>query len=79
MAGCDQCEVVSLNGVACHETGCPNTWIDPATGEAHWRACRWCGSQFVPEERGQRFCDDSCWRSFQGLEDLESILAGDPA
>ena len=26
---CDQCEMLSINGVACHETGCPNsrkTW-----------------------------------------------------
>lgn len=22
---CDQCEMVSINGVACHETGCPNS------------------------------------------------------
>lgn len=21
---CDQCEIVSINGVACHERGCPN-------------------------------------------------------
>lgn len=21
---CDQCEMLSINGVACHETGCPN-------------------------------------------------------
>ena len=22
---CDQCEMLSINGVACHETGCPNS------------------------------------------------------
>lgn len=22
---CDQCELLSINGVVCHETGCPNT------------------------------------------------------
>jgi hypothetical protein len=21
---CDQCEMLSINGMACHETGCPN-------------------------------------------------------
>ena len=21
---CDSCEMVSINGIACHETGCPN-------------------------------------------------------
>ena len=23
---CDQCEMVSINGVACHEFGCPNRY-----------------------------------------------------
>ena len=23
--GCDQCEAAMVNGVFCHETGCPNT------------------------------------------------------
>ena len=22
--GCSQCEALAINGVACHETGCPN-------------------------------------------------------
>ena len=22
---CDQCEMLSINGVACHEIGCPNS------------------------------------------------------
>ena len=22
---CDQCEMIAINGVACHETGCPNS------------------------------------------------------
>jgi hypothetical protein len=41
---CDQCEMLSINGRACHETGCPNVgarW----DGEA-WikqRECRECG------------------------------------
>ena len=41
---CDQCEMLSINGVACHERGCPNTgarwdgetWIEQAT-------CSVCG------------------------------------
>jgi RNA polymerase subunit RPABC4/transcription elongation factor Spt4 len=28
--GCSQCEALVINGVACHETGCPN-----ATHECH--------------------------------------------
>lgn len=23
--GCSQCEALVINGIACHETGCPNT------------------------------------------------------
>jgi hypothetical protein len=23
---CNQCEMLSINGVPCHETGCPNEW-----------------------------------------------------
>jgi hypothetical protein len=28
---CDQCQMLSINGIACHETGCPNmrkAWVD---------------------------------------------------
>lgn len=44
---CDQCEMVSINGVPCHEHGCPNrsSRYDRETGE--WikqRECRECGS-----------------------------------
>lgn len=36
-ARCDQCEAMMINGIYCHETGCPNThkvkidgeWIEP--------------------------------------------------
>lgn len=41
--GCSQCEAASINGVACHETGCPNV---P-------RTCRECGNN-VP--RGAECC-----------------------
>jgi hypothetical protein len=43
---CDQCQMLSINGVPCHETGCPNTnarW-DAESGE--WikqRKCFECG------------------------------------
>lgn len=46
MTKCDQCEMLSINGRACHETGCPNSgarW-DEANGQ--WikqRECRECG------------------------------------
>jgi hypothetical protein len=46
---CDQCQMLSINGVACHETGCPNsrkTW-DADRGE--WLRlveCSQCGAEF---------------------------------
>lgn len=40
---CDQCEMLSINGMACHETGCPNArkawdhdlcaWVDTETSD----------------------------------------------
>ena len=43
--GCSQCEALVINGVACHETGCPN--------ETH--ECKGCNAQ-VPR-RGM-YCED---------------------
>lgn len=43
--GCSQCEASVINGVACHETGCPN--------EVH--ECHGCNS-YVP--RGVKYCED---------------------
>ncbi|HEV8412064.1 MAG TPA: hypothetical protein VGQ49_00625 [Bryobacteraceae bacterium] len=43
---CDQCSAASINGVFCHETGCPNsrkTW-DPERGQwIRYVECRECG------------------------------------
>ena len=30
--GCSQCEALCVNGIACHETGCPNTVADDKEG-----------------------------------------------
>ena len=45
---CDQCEVLSINGVPCHETGCPNsrkTWIEERGEWVLFLECRECGSE----------------------------------
>ena len=65
-SGCDSCCVVSINGTACHERGCRNSWIDPVTGEGYEKECEWCGSSFVPESKNQGFCEDSCAESYWG-------------
>jgi len=43
--GCSQCEALVINGLACHETGCPH-----ATHE-----CKGCNVQ-IPIN--QRYCED---------------------
>ena len=28
MNGCDGCAIININGVLCHERGCPDAWRD---------------------------------------------------
>ncbi len=58
---CDSCQLVRINGVVCHETGCPQAWRTKV------RECRECGGEFVPESRGQRECCESCAAAYAGL------------
>jgi hypothetical protein len=60
-AQCSQCEALMINGVYCHETGCPEAWRDER------RECGWCGQVFRPEIHHAICCDDSCYRSLNGL------------
>lgn len=39
---CDSCEVAMINGIRCHETGCPNAWKEMI------RECRYCHEEFRP-------------------------------
>lgn len=59
---CHSCEVLMINGLRCHETGCPDAWRDAT------RQCAWCGAEFKPEEKRQQCCDDSCRSSFLGID-----------
>lgn len=58
MMNCNQCEMLSINGMACHETGCPNSrkrW--DAEGE-EWIGqykCMVCG--YMADE-GSECCND---------------------
>lgn len=60
---CDHCQAVMINGVHCHEIGCP---IAP-------RKCSTCGEYFEPE-LGQRICDD-CHE--EALAIIEDVYNGD--
>lgn len=55
---CEQCEVMTINGVLCHEHGCPDAWKD------YERECDWCGTEFIPENRDQIYCCPSCAASY---------------
>ena len=51
---CNSCEVLYINGIKCHEHGCPDAWRDEE------RECNWCGQSFEPEFREQEFCTPEC-------------------
>jgi hypothetical protein len=57
---CSSCAIVVINGLVCHEHGCPDAWKDEK------RECKWCGQDFMPEYRLQRCCDDDCENSYRG-------------
>ena len=43
---CDQCEMLAINGIACHETGCPNMGSRGDVDAQEWRKqrkCFYCG------------------------------------
>ena len=64
-AKCDRCQLVRINGTVCHETGCPNSNIDPFTGRPAKAECKFCGNDFYPKERAQLVCK-SCIREYYG-------------
>jgi len=59
---CDQCQLMSINGIVCHETGCPDEWKDVI------RECKECGTKFEPQEREQGCCSPCCAASYYGGE-----------
>ena len=57
---CESCQMTAIQGIACHEHGCPQAWRDETKG------CKWCGTKFQPTQRGQEFCQDSCGEDYHG-------------
>jgi len=49
---CRSCAALMINGVFCHESGCPDAWRD------YQIACRLCGCDFQPESQYQAVCED---------------------
>ena len=50
--GCDGCSPSLVNGVLCHEAGCPDSWKDTE------KTCFECGYGFLPDNRWDRTCQD---------------------
>jgi hypothetical protein len=50
--GCDGCQLASINGQLCHETGCPEAWRDNSI------ECADCGCDFIRSERDETICPD---------------------
>jgi hypothetical protein len=48
--GCDQCNMVRINGIPCHEQGCPN--------QEHKCKCDICGYDFNSKNKYTRICPD---------------------
>ena len=51
---CKSCNVLVINGIKCHEQGCPDAWKEEMV------ECVWCGEKFLPDAAGQKYCCDSC-------------------
>ena len=65
---CDQCDWVRINGVFCHETGCPNqhkTWVAERQEWVRFVKCHECGCDV---EVGT-FCD--CHDDFDLISEVE--------
>ena len=61
---CDSCQAAVINGMFCHETGCPGAWKDQDV------KCRECDEEFTPEERWQTICRD-CHDYLEDLKNYE--------
>lgn len=50
---CNQCDSVTINGLYCHELGCPNARKRYDTDSESWvnvATCPECGNEYDPEE-----------------------------
>ena len=66
---CKQCTALRINGVLCHEHGCPDAW------KSEIRECKECGGEFSPENDYQECCDEHCYNMYNGYAcECESCL-----
>ena len=58
---CDSCQIISINGILCHEFGCPDSWKNKK------HSCKECGSEFELEEKFEVFCSEHCYAMFNNI------------
>ena len=58
---CDDCDALNINGILCHEIGCPSAWKN------YNKKCRWCGTTFLPKEKDHEFCCVDCHNDYYGI------------
>lgn len=60
---CTACQLARINGVVCHEAGCPDEWHRVKI------ECKWCGRPFYPRDKDvsrHGCCSASCLRAYRG-------------
>lgn len=68
---CNSCVALKINGVLCHETGCPDAWKNEQ------RECGFCGEKFKPEYKNQNCCTQSCYNAYMGFPELNDFESED--
>lgn len=63
VATCDACQMQVIQGLPCHEAGCPEAWADEI------RECEWCGSAFMAftREKESTCCSCCCDAAYYGF------------
>lgn len=74
---CEQCNAMVINGVACHEHGCPLSHIDLTTGKPYPRECEMCGCDFEPDEDDQWLCSEECAADYYGRDPDPDLIEDD--
>lgn len=69
--GCDQCNAVNINGLNCHETGCPNN------GSIKCQACREPVRRrdvyYANDWDGCEYCEDCAQKEVEFQEEEERL------
>lgn len=61
---CNQCESAYINGVFCHETGCPNTRKRYNEDTDEWEkvyTCHECGMGYTVQGNAELCCSTEEW------------------